>query len=441
MQLDEEHAAQQYYKVTITRSIDKQDQDFFRIECDVARWPHPEVEFQYLMENLLLRQKKNAATGEINIKIAGLKIRNMEYKYSSDHAWIGHVRMTGQLEEHMSQDLQRWRNQNFACTVYNARNRGGGFWVEAVNVDKPHQRAYLRLATMMGMRGEILKFYIDSMLKIVGSKDEGLKAANVDLSTGFGDDNVIERLEFACTPEEFRQRMNQDPDYCHWEYEKLEEEEKPPGFVEPVQSAADDAAAKQEAEDAEELRVMREKNRQRKLKQEAKKIRLEKIEEVIKKTQALAVDVKAGTSEAFRLWKRLVIEYEHQRRERMEKERQERLLRLGEDLAKFTMPYDMKNTPHGKARPVELSIQINKFTNPHFFRIAIENLENTAKQDDTVVMKIMRLPGPLKNTERDPKKIKHVFMEKLKVVWQSTAQADGIPRMLDAFIDNTVVKE
>ena len=36
---------------------------------------------------------------------------------------------------------------------------------------------------------------------------------------------------------------------------------------------------------------------------------------------------------------------------------------------------------------------------------------------------------------------KHVFMEKLKVVWQSTVQVDGIPRMLDAFIDNTVVKE
>lgn len=173
----------------------------------------------------------------------------------------------------------------------------------------------------------------------------------------------------------------------------------------------------------------------------AKKVRLEKMEEVVKKMQALAVDVKAGKGEAFRLWKRLVIEWERQRAERMEKERQERLLRLGEDLAKFTMPYDMKNTPHAKARPVELSVQINKFTNPNFFRITIENLENTAKQDDTVVMKIMRLPGALKHTERDPKKIKHVFMEKLKVVWQSTEQVDGIPRMLDAFIDNTVVKE
>ena len=62
MQLEEEHAAQEYYKVTVTRSVDKQDQDFCRIECDAAHWPHPDVEFQYLMENLMLRQKKNAAT-------------------------------------------------------------------------------------------------------------------------------------------------------------------------------------------------------------------------------------------------------------------------------------------------------------------------------------------------------------------------------------------
>jgi len=85
----------------------------------------------------------------------------------------------------------------------------------------------------MGMRGEILKFYIDSMLKILGTKDAGGMKANVDLSTGFGDENVVDRLEFACTPEEFRQRMSADPDYSTWYYEKLEEDEKPAGFVEP----------------------------------------------------------------------------------------------------------------------------------------------------------------------------------------------------------------
>lgn len=215
------------------------------------------------MENLLLRQKKNAATGEINIKIAGLKIRNMEQRFCSDYAWISHLRASGGLEEHMSQDLQRWRNQNFACTVYNARHQGGGFLIEAVHVDKPHQRAYLRLPTIMGMRGEILKFYIDSMLKIVGVKDAGGygEAANVDLSTGFGDENVVERLEFACLPEEFRKRMSQDPDYCRWVYEKLDDSEKPPGFEEPAQPDFDEEEARAEAEHAKELRALRDKQR------------------------------------------------------------------------------------------------------------------------------------------------------------------------------------
>ena len=44
------------------------------------------------MENLLLKQKKNAATGEVNIKTAGLKIRNMEYRYASDTNWVGYTR-------------------------------------------------------------------------------------------------------------------------------------------------------------------------------------------------------------------------------------------------------------------------------------------------------------------------------------------------------------
>lgn len=85
---------------------------------------------------------------------------------------MSNIRATGGLEFFMSQDLQRWRNQNFACSVYNTRNHGGGFLVEAVNVDKPLQRAYMRTPTLMGMRGQILKFYIDSMLKIIGANDE-----------------------------------------------------------------------------------------------------------------------------------------------------------------------------------------------------------------------------------------------------------------------------
>lgn len=55
MQLDEFTNRRQYIKVTITRSNDKQDQDYFRIDKRFARWPHPDCEYQFLMENLVLR--------------------------------------------------------------------------------------------------------------------------------------------------------------------------------------------------------------------------------------------------------------------------------------------------------------------------------------------------------------------------------------------------
>lgn len=57
--------------------------------------------------------------------------------------------------------------------------------------------------------------------------------------------------------------------------------------------------------------------------------------------------------------------------------------------------------------------------------------------------KIFQLPGDLKATESDADKVREAFSEKLQVVWEPTdqRQADGIPRMQDAFVDNTVVKE
>ena len=139
----------------------------------------------------------------------------------------------------MSQDLQRWRNQNFSCSVYNTRNHGGGFLVEAINVDKPVQRAYMQFPSFMGMRGQILKYYIDAELKIIGVNDEqGINAAgNQDQSIGFGDEHVIERIDFRARPEEFRKRMNKDPKYYQWQYEKLGQEEVEAGYAEPPKNA------------------------------------------------------------------------------------------------------------------------------------------------------------------------------------------------------------
>ena len=67
--------------MTCTKSIDKQDQDYFKIERSVAKWADDAVEYQYLMENLILRQLVNQNTGEININVVGLKIRNTEDRF------------------------------------------------------------------------------------------------------------------------------------------------------------------------------------------------------------------------------------------------------------------------------------------------------------------------------------------------------------------------
>jgi hypothetical protein len=41
-------------------------------------------------------------------------------------------------------------------TVYNPKYQGGGYLIEAVNVDKPLERATVRVPTLGGMRGAIL---------------------------------------------------------------------------------------------------------------------------------------------------------------------------------------------------------------------------------------------------------------------------------------------
>lgn len=71
----------------------------------------------------------------------------------------------------MVQDVQRWRNQAINCTVYNARARDDCYIIEAVHVDRPYERAYMTYPTLKGMRGQILRFYVDSMLKVFSEQD------------------------------------------------------------------------------------------------------------------------------------------------------------------------------------------------------------------------------------------------------------------------------
>lgn len=45
MQLDEITIKRQYIKLSCQRTTNTEDQDHFRVEKDIARWAHPDVEF------------------------------------------------------------------------------------------------------------------------------------------------------------------------------------------------------------------------------------------------------------------------------------------------------------------------------------------------------------------------------------------------------------
>ena len=93
--------------------------------------------------------------------------------------------------------------------------------VEAINVDKPKQRAYLlSYDSFKGMRGQILKYYVDEMLRIYGVGEDASS------QTGFGD-HVIGRIEFACGPEQFKKKVKNNAEYENWEYEDSDDEAVP----------------------------------------------------------------------------------------------------------------------------------------------------------------------------------------------------------------------
>lgn len=76
------------------------------------------------------------------------------------------------------------------------------------------------------MRGQILLFYIDQMLKIYEAEDDELADDGKRHSSNsqYGFSGVIGKIAFECTPEKFRKRMAKNPDYCCWDYEKSDDE-------------------------------------------------------------------------------------------------------------------------------------------------------------------------------------------------------------------------
>ena len=172
------------------------------------------------MECLALKQIADPVSSETAIDFVGLNIRADESRFQSDGAWNSFLRSNRAIETFMAADQQRWRNQQFIVSVLNLKQEGAGMVVEAINVDKPKQRAYLlSYDSFKGMRGQILKYYIDEVLRIYGVGEDASS------QTGFGD-HVIGRIEFACGPEQFKKKVKNNAEYENWEYEDSDDEEE-----------------------------------------------------------------------------------------------------------------------------------------------------------------------------------------------------------------------
>lgn len=89
--------------------------------------------------------------------------------------------------------------------------------VEAINVDKPDQRVYARLPSLGGMRGQILRHYIDACLRFTNSE------GSIEES-GFADADM-QKIVFTQNPEQFKKSMAREPKFRNWSYEAVDESE------------------------------------------------------------------------------------------------------------------------------------------------------------------------------------------------------------------------
>lgn len=90
-----------------------------------------------------------------------------------------------------------------------------------------------------------------------------------------------------------------------------------------------------------------------------------------------------------------------------------------------------------QVKSANLFILIKKYKSPIHYKFVILNKQNKKNYDDILYVKAQRLPGGLTGNELDRSKFASVFQEKLKIIWHA-ANSEGIMRMQDGFIDDTV---
>lgn len=117
MQLDEFTSQREYYKVNCI-GYEKQDQDYFIVEEAVAKWPDQSVEYQYIMENVVVKQVIGCTVGQINIKVCGMLIRNNEERFESEQAWVNYLGKSKLPETFLEQSVQWVNNNMVVCSAY-----------------------------------------------------------------------------------------------------------------------------------------------------------------------------------------------------------------------------------------------------------------------------------------------------------------------------------
>ena len=145
MQMDDYTYNRSYIKLTCQRTINKQDHAQLLIPSELIKWPSLDFEYQYLMQNILLEQSIDQKSGEVMIESVGLRIADLDAK-----------------SDFLAAEQMRRQGQNFIVSVFRYPK---GVMVEAINIDRPHQRAYLlNPVALEGLLGKQLQEHLEKHL-------------------------------------------------------------------------------------------------------------------------------------------------------------------------------------------------------------------------------------------------------------------------------------
>lgn len=207
--MDEHTKQRRYRKVTCQLTTKTQDQDWFVYDHTIGIWggkkfAHQDTVYQYLLAELRIHQNAE----QEKIRRIDLRINDLGDHYLSDEAYLNHLSKNNVREHFLAQDTYKWKNQDFANTVYSLAGTGivvggrrqGGFLVEAVHIPRPYERAYRHYEDLATMRDGMLTSYLDEELELYAEapkKRKGRKDQQI------GQAEVVKAVKFKTDPATF----------------------------------------------------------------------------------------------------------------------------------------------------------------------------------------------------------------------------------------------